>query len=211
MHSVQVDLELFAATYRPVLETLDGSDDAAFVDFFFEPSPMQQGAWMFADEDSRLDFFDLAVDAGVCLTVSEIQAGESNQERSDRDKRSLRRSEDSDLGSSGDEEEDEEEKEEREEREKAEQKQKQMSKKAPAAAALPAMPEHRKQMAAGRIKGGKGARGTGLLAKALDRDSLTAEYTRVHDELAAGTASPTRRKRLRKRFKELTALLEHSV
>ena len=68
-----VDTSLFSKTYGRALETLDGTDDASYVDFFFMPSPLQPGAWHFVDEDARLDFYDLACEMGITLSVSEIQ------------------------------------------------------------------------------------------------------------------------------------------
>jgi hypothetical protein len=84
MYSTPVAKEIFVEIYGRCLETLDGEDEVSFVDFFFEPSPVNNTLYLFRNEDARLDFRDLAIELGLIPEVIEIMEGESKAEKAAR-------------------------------------------------------------------------------------------------------------------------------
>ena len=51
------------------------------VDHFFEENPLVQGCWLFMDNDSRCDLYDVALEMGLVLNLKEIQEGEQTDEK----------------------------------------------------------------------------------------------------------------------------------
>lgn len=86
MYSTYVAKEIFFEIYEKCLETLDGEDETCFIDFFFEPSPLNNTLYLFRNEDTRLDFRDLAIDMGLIPEVVEILEGESKADKAARNK-----------------------------------------------------------------------------------------------------------------------------
>ena len=67
--------------YQPLLETFDGSDPDSFIDCFFERSPLNPGLLLFVDDDSRLDFHDMAIEMNLALPMKEVCEGESAKQK----------------------------------------------------------------------------------------------------------------------------------
>lgn len=81
VYSTYVDKEIFIEMYSKALETLDGSDMSSFVDFYFQSSPINNSIYIFRDENSKLDFMDIAIDCGLLPELEDIMAGETKQEK----------------------------------------------------------------------------------------------------------------------------------
>jgi len=63
VYSTYVTKDIFIEMYGACLETLDGDDETAFVDFYFEPSPLNNSIYIFRNEEAKLDFRDLAIES----------------------------------------------------------------------------------------------------------------------------------------------------
>ena len=50
----------------------------------FTENPIIQGQWLFTDNDAQLDLYDISVELGLINTLTEIQAGETQEEVSKR-------------------------------------------------------------------------------------------------------------------------------
>lgn len=67
--------------YGELLQTFNGDDMSAFIDFYFEPSPLNNTMYIFRDENAKLDFRDLAVELNLIPEIKEIMEGESKKEK----------------------------------------------------------------------------------------------------------------------------------
>lgn len=76
-----VESSIFVEMYGMLLRTFDGSDMTSFIDFYFEPSPLNNTIYIFRDEDTQLDFRDLAIEFNLIPEIKEIMEGESKQEK----------------------------------------------------------------------------------------------------------------------------------
>jgi hypothetical protein len=81
VYSTYVDKNIFVEMYSTALETLDGGDMSSFVDFYFQSSPINNSIYIFRDENSKLDFMDIAIDCGLLPELEDIMAGETKQEK----------------------------------------------------------------------------------------------------------------------------------
>lgn len=81
--SGQVKLTEYTTLYGPFMKTLDGTDMASFVDFFFEPSPMNPSHWTFVDEDAKLDFIEVCQEMNLMPEIKHIQFGDWGQIKKD--------------------------------------------------------------------------------------------------------------------------------
>jgi len=77
IYGFPLDKQCFQEVYDALLQTLDGSDFTAFVDWFFRPSPINTTHWEFFDADTRQDFVECAQELGLLLTLQELYEGES--------------------------------------------------------------------------------------------------------------------------------------
>ena len=77
VYSTYVTKDIFIEMYGACLETLDGDDETAFVDFYFEPSPLNNSIYIFRNEEAKLDFRDLAIELGLIPEIREIMEGET--------------------------------------------------------------------------------------------------------------------------------------
>lgn len=81
VYETHVNTEHFISIYREILESLDGQDSASYVDFYFEPSPINTSVYLFVDEDAKLDFRDFAYEKGLIPDMKEIIESESAAEK----------------------------------------------------------------------------------------------------------------------------------
>lgn len=84
VHSSYIDRENYFKIYDPLLKTFDGADADSFIDDWFERSPVNSSILMFKDNDSRSDFYYMAVEMKLLLPMKEICAGESASEKKKR-------------------------------------------------------------------------------------------------------------------------------
>lgn len=84
VYSTYVPKEIFLDMYGQVLRTFTGEDDMDFIDFYFEPSPLNNGIYLFRNEDTKLDFREFAVELGLIPDITEIMEGESKLEKAAR-------------------------------------------------------------------------------------------------------------------------------
>ena len=85
-----VDKEQFLDIYIKVLRTLDGTDLSSYVDFYFQPSPINSSVYIFVDENAKLDFRDFAYEMGLVPEMKEIIESESKQEKINRNKKPVK-------------------------------------------------------------------------------------------------------------------------
>ncbi len=76
--------EIFVDMFRVVLEQLDGTSAADYVDFFFERSPVESSTLVFTGDDERRDFLDWAIEKG-CIDEVSARMGESAEEMASRE------------------------------------------------------------------------------------------------------------------------------
>lgn len=75
-----IDKVEYDALYgRACIELFDGEEWR--VETFFQENPLVQGCWLFTDEDSRCDLYDIALEMGLVLQLKEIQEGEQDTDR----------------------------------------------------------------------------------------------------------------------------------
>lgn len=84
VHQSYIDCEVYLEMYGDLMKTFDGSDADSYIDCFYTRSPVNSFMLIFLDEDSRLDFQHLAMEAGLIPRIQEICEGESKK---DKDKR----------------------------------------------------------------------------------------------------------------------------
>lgn len=82
--SSYIELQSFIELYQKVLEELDGSDLSSFVDFFFEPSHINQSILVFIDSDAQEDFRSMAEELEVIPKLKEVMEGETIREKTER-------------------------------------------------------------------------------------------------------------------------------
>ena len=76
-----LDKDAFFDIYLMLLQTFDGTDADAYVDLFFEPSPVNMSILIFVDEDAKSDFADLAIEMKLIPEIAETCAGESREDK----------------------------------------------------------------------------------------------------------------------------------
>jgi DNA-binding transcriptional MerR regulator len=84
VYSTYIDKDIFIDIYEKVLDTFDGGDMTSFIDFYFEPSPVNTTLYIFRDEDVKLDFRDFAIELGLIPEIKEIMEGESKKDKDNR-------------------------------------------------------------------------------------------------------------------------------
>lgn len=93
VYSAHVEKDIFIEMYGKVLEALDGEETSFFVDFYFEPSPVFTTAYIFRNEDAKIDFRDFAMELGLLPELVEIMEGESRKEKQRRQHSTRRKEE----------------------------------------------------------------------------------------------------------------------
>lgn len=81
IYCTYVEKTCFVEMYHDLLITLDGSDETAFIDFYFEKSPLNNSILVFRDEDAKLDFREFAIELNLIPGMKEIYEGESKHEK----------------------------------------------------------------------------------------------------------------------------------
>ena len=71
--------------YGPACSELFSSEFMISIETFYTPNPLNTDCWMFVDNDAKLDLFDTAVEMGLLPELREIQAGETDTEKSTRE------------------------------------------------------------------------------------------------------------------------------
>jgi len=84
VHSAYIDLDNYFKMFGPLLRTFDGSDADSHITEFFVKSPVNSSILTFVDEDSRLDFQQLAIEMKLIPQIKEIFHGETNEEKQKR-------------------------------------------------------------------------------------------------------------------------------
>ncbi|CAH6418161.1 Hypothetical protein HVR_LOCUS36 [uncultured virus] len=81
-----IEKDQFLEIYFTILKALDGSDLSSYIDFYFQPSPINPSIYIFVDENAKLDFRDFAYEKGLIPEMKEIIESESRQEKLNRNK-----------------------------------------------------------------------------------------------------------------------------
>lgn len=79
-----IEKELFVEIYNPVLNELDGGDPFYYFCSYFEPSAVNNSTYVFKDNQTKQEFYEMALEYGVVLNIKEIQEGESKTEKQTR-------------------------------------------------------------------------------------------------------------------------------
>lgn len=79
-----LDKQCFAEAYGSLLELLDGTEKNSFIDWFFQPSPINTLHWEFVNNNARDHFVTLSINLGLSLSLQELCEGESIAERESR-------------------------------------------------------------------------------------------------------------------------------
>ena len=83
-----LDKETFFSIYGPLLETMDGSEDIVYVDYFFEFTPLDNRTLVFINDEVQEDFRFYAEDMKLIPPLVEVCEGES---RKDKEKRQIKK------------------------------------------------------------------------------------------------------------------------